>query len=122
MTELLPWSPLIGGVAIAVVSGLFLLWKTRQEGQSKRDPTWGELVAENRKQREEFDDFREKTDTRLNALDRKLDATARVLTALAEQWHGDPPLLDPADIDALGTTLPAKFRPRRIHRMKEKPA
>jgi len=114
MDSWIPWASGAAVVISAIIAGVFA-WINRRGGErARREPTWGELVEENRKQRAEFEAFRENTEERFSALDVKFGAFVRVLTSLAEQWPADhSPELDPTDIEQLGTTLPVKFRPRR---------
>lgn len=127
------WGPYVSGAALviaAMVTGAWL-WINRKGGEkatrmaeaakakaareASREGTWSDVVTENRDLRKELSEFRDETEKRFEAVDRKFIALERVLTAVAEQWPDEFPVpeFDPADIEELGTTMPVRFRPTR---------
>ena len=120
------------GTIVSVLGGWFLLAGKRRDRVAadaaseaarleKQFPGWQELVDENRKLRTDLN----ATDGKLSAIEqqlsdvrkadtRKMQAVARILRALFDQWPGhDTPNLDPADIAEIEDTIPPAWVRRR---------
>jgi hypothetical protein len=117
---------------VAFVSGWFILAGKRRERAAaeaaaeaarleKQFPGWQELVDENRDLRVEMATVRDEVTglraevTEVRRADtRKMQAVARILRALFDQWPGhDTPNLDPADIAEIEDTVPPAWVRRR---------
>jgi hypothetical protein len=117
---------------VAVIGGWFLLAGKRRDRATaeaaieaarneKRFPGWEELVDENRGLRTEMAGVRTEVTglrTELRAVRRddarRMQAVARILRALFEQWPGQgTPNLDPADIAEIEETIPPAWVHRR---------
>lgn len=117
---------------VAFVSGWFILAGKRRERAAaeaaaeaarleKQFPGWQELVDENRRLRADLTATDEKLSGIENQLTevrkedtRKMQAVARILRALFDQWPGgDTPNLDPADIAEIEDTIPPAWVRRR---------
>lgn len=117
---------------VAFVSGWFILAGKRRERAAaeaaaeaarleKQFPGWQELVDENRDLRAEMTSVRDEVLGLRDELKevrradtRKMQAVARILRALFDQWPGrDVPNLDPADIAEIEDTVPPAWVRRR---------
>lgn len=117
---------------VAFVSGWFILAGKRRERAAaeaaaeaarleKQFPGWQELVDENRRLRSDLTATDEKLSGIENQLTevrkedtRKMQAVARILRALFDQWPGgETPNLDPADIAEIEDTIPPAWVRRR---------
>lgn len=117
---------------VAFVSGWFILAGKRRERAAaeaaaeaarleKQFPGWQELVDENRRLRADLTATDEKLSGIENQLTevrkedtRKMQAVARILRALFDQWPGgETPNLDPADIAEIEDTIPPAWVRRR---------
>lgn len=90
--------------------------------QARREPTWNELVTENRNQRvelsaqgEAIDELRQAMTNLERKMDRKVNALENVLRDTAAQWpsHVEPPVFDSGDLtELLDNNIPWKNRIR----------
>jgi hypothetical protein len=91
VSELVPWLPLITAVVVAVIGGAYGLWN---KGKT-RPPTWPEMWE------------------RMEAQDKRLNAAARIIRSISEQWpEGHPaPTIAPSDVKELEgeDTIPVKW-------------
>lgn len=120
------------GTIVSLLGGWFLLAGKRRERVAaeaaagaarleKQFPGWQELVDENRRLRADLTATDEKLSGIENQLTevrredtRKMQAVARILRALFDQWPGgDTPNLDPADIAEIEDTIPPAWVRRR---------
>ncbi|MBC6496121.1 hypothetical protein [Microbacterium sp. 4-7] len=120
------------GTIVSLLGGWFLLAGKRRERVAadaaaeaarleKQFPGWQELVDENRRLRADLTATDEKLSGIENQLTevrkedtRKMQAVARILRALFDQWPGgDTPNLDPADIAEIEDTIPPAWIRRR---------
>ena len=120
------------GTIVSLLGGWFLLAGKRRERVAaesaaaaarleKQFPGWQELVDENRRLRADLTATDEKLSGIENQLTevrredtRKMQAVARILRALFDQWPGgDTPNLDPADIAEIEDTIPPAWVGRR---------
>lgn len=95
-----------------------------QTVQARREPTWNELVTENRNQRDELskqgDDIRALREDFTNferKMDRKITAFENILRDVASQWpeHVDPPVFNSEDLsELLDANIPWKGRVRIV--------
>ncbi|MCI1017859.1 hypothetical protein HWD99_04395 [Microbacterium sp. C5A9] len=131
MVELI-FQYVLPGAIVSLLGRWFLLaGKRRDRGASeaaaeaarheKQFPGWQELVDENRRLRADLT----ATDEKLSAIEkqlsdvrkedtRKMQAVARILRALFDQWPGgDTPNLGPADIAEIEDTIPPEWVRRR---------
>lgn len=112
------WAPWISGAAIviaAIAAGLFA-WINRKGGErARREPTWNELVTENRALRVELSEFRKETEERFDKLDREVVAMKEVISTFADKWPDGHPIPEfrPEVLAELGDTLPPKLRVRK---------
>lgn len=134
MAEILPlvFQYVLPGTIVALIGGWFMLAQKRREKAGtdaaaqaarleKQFPGWQELVDENRRLRDDLKTTDGKVDeldgklTELRRADRyKMNAVARILRALFDQWPDDnPPNLDPADIAAIEETVPPAWVRKR---------
>lgn len=114
MNEWIQWVSLGGTVLTALIGGTFLVLNRRGGERARRDPSWKELVDENRAQREEFSEYKAATEKRFEALESKVGALTRIVQTTAEQWPESHPIpeFDPRDIEILAHTIPRRFRAR----------
>lgn len=135
--DITPWLPLIGGVILAVIGGLFGIANRRGGEAARRAPTWVELATENRLLREDLkqaaDELRaarraiqasDELEADLTDLRREFEEFADQVEArdrvnmlawatAAEQWPaGTPgPTFDHiVDLDVIDDTLPPAWR------------
>lgn len=120
------------GTIVALIGGWFMLAQKRREKAvtdaaaqaariEKQFPGWQELVDENRSLRtdigtvsDEVKSLRDELKSVRNADTRKMQAVARILRALFEQWPGhEAPNLDPADIAEIEDTIPPAWVRRK---------
>lgn len=135
--DITPWLPLIGGVILAIVGGIFAIVNRRGGEAARRAPTWVELATENRLLREDLKaaaaelrqarkdvlaaeevagdltdlrrDFEDFTE-QVEARDR---VTLLVLASAADQWPASEPgpTFDHiVDLDVIDDTLPPAWR------------
>ena len=116
------WVSVAAAVVTVVGGGIFTILNRRGGERAKREPTWGELVEENRALREELRQLEERLERRLTAQDekittqdRKIFALTRSLETIARHWPPDHPVpdLDADDVEVLADSLPLPFRRRR---------
>ncbi|KAA0961196.1 hypothetical protein FQ142_10155 [Microbacterium sp. ANT_H45B] len=120
------------GTIVSLLGGCFLLAGKRRDRvaaeaaseparHEKQFPGWQEVVDENRDLRDEMKSVRDEVlglraelgEVR-RADTRKLQAVARILRALFDQWPGnDTPNLDPADIAEIEDAIPPAWVRRR---------
>lgn len=125
MSEWVPWVSLLGTLITVIGGGVFLVINRRGGERARRDPSWKELVDENRAQREEFNQYKTETEERFEALEasnkkrfdeleNKVGALTRIVQTTAEQWPESHPIpeFDPRDIEILAHTIPRRFRAR----------
>ena len=96
--------------------------QAENDAAAKREPTWNELVTENRNLRDEvselnskFDSFREEFLLYKTSTTRKIDALVEVVRETATQWPSDrePPVFEADTLAALeNTDLPVLYRGR----------
>lgn len=134
MSEVLPlvFQYVLPSTLVAVIGGWFLLAGKRRDKAAadaaaeaarneKQFPGWQEVVDENRDLRNEMTNVRiEVTSLRSElgevrrADTRKMQAVARILRALFDQWPGQgTPSLDPADIAEIEDTIPPAWVRRK---------
>ena len=134
MSEILPliFQYVLPSTLVAAIGGWFLLAGKRRDRASadaaaeiarneKQFPGWQELVDENRDLRSEMATVRsEVTSLRTELREvrsadaRRMQAVARILRALFEQWPGEgTPNLDPSDIAEIEDTMPPAWVHRR---------
>lgn len=96
--------------------------QAENDAAAKREPTWNELVTENRNLRDEvselnskFDDFRDEFLRYKTSTSRKIDALVEVVRETATQWPADreAPVFEADTLAALeNTDLPVLYRGR----------
>lgn len=120
------------GAIVSLLGGWFLLAGKRRDRvaadaaaeaarHEKQFPGWQDLVDENRDLRAEMTSVRDEVLGLRDELKevrradtRKMQAVARILRALFDQWPGrDAPNLDPADIAEIEDTVPPAWVRRR---------
>lgn len=128
LQALLPWSPQIGIIVVAIIAGYFAVINRRGGEKSRMQASWAELEASNRGYREEAiklpgqltamkQELKDEFDRQINALEgkfnRKVNAVSRMFRAVADQAPpGFIPRLDPDDVAELDEdTLPPQWRP-----------
>lgn len=90
--------------------------------EARREPTWNDVVTENRKLREEltatnkrFDEFVAEFQEYKTRTSRKIDAFVETLADAARQWpeNHDGPVFDPDIFDTLeDTEIPVRWKGR----------
>lgn len=101
MPELVPYLPLIAGVAVALIAGAFAVYQRVRGEKRQLPPTWPEMWA------------------RMDALELRVAARdkafANILQAAADQWPKEipGPVFDDADIEILEDTIPSQWLRRR---------
>ncbi len=93
--------------------------------QAQREPTWNELVTENRNQRVELttqgdaiEQLRRDMTNLERKMDRKISAFENILRDVANQWpaHMDPPVFNSDDLtELLDNNIPWKNRARPLY-------
>lgn len=120
------------GILIAAIPGLLALVgfiyneyrkrkNAREEAditlQHRREPTWNELVTENRNQRADINALRTDFNALEGKMDRKITAFENIVREIFNQWPADydPPMFNAEDITELrDTNIPWKNRVRVI--------
>lgn len=89
--------------------------------QAQREPTWNELVTENRNLRTDLGEMEARFDKKMDALERKMDrkitAFENVFRDIFNQWPADhePPVFNSEDLtELLDNNIPWKNRVRPI--------
>lgn len=89
--------------------------------QARREPTWNELVTENRNLRTDVGEMEARFDKKMDALERKMDrkitAFENVFRDIFNQWPADhePPVFNSEDLtELLDNNIPWKNRIRAI--------
>lgn len=89
--------------------------------QARKEPTWNELVTENRNLRTDLGAVEDRFNTKMDALERKMDrkitAFENVFRDIFNQWPADhePPVFNSEDLtELLDNNIPWKNRIRAI--------
>lgn len=89
--------------------------------QARREPTWNELVTENRNLRTDLNGIEDRVNLKVEALEKKMDkkitAFENVFRDVASQWptHIDPPVFNSEDLsELLDNNIPWKNRVRPL--------
>ena len=92
-----------------------------QTAQARREPTWNELVTENRNLRADLGAIEERFDKKIDTLERtmnrKITAFENILRDIRNQWPSDhqPPVFNSEDLsELLDNNIPWKDRIRVI--------
>lgn len=89
--------------------------------QARREPTWNELVTENRNLRTDLNGIEDRVNLKVEALEKKMDkkitAFENVFRDVQNQWpqHIDPPVFNSEDLtELLDNNIPWKNRVRPL--------
>lgn len=89
--------------------------------QAQKEPTWNELVTENRNLRTDLNNIEDRVNLKMEALEKKMDkkitAFENVFRDVASQWPSnvDPPVFNSEDLsELLDNNIPWKNRVRPL--------
>lgn len=100
----------------AVATGIFAIINRKGGDRAQRrlhqEPSWAELVTENRNLREELSELSRRFDQFEDRVDRRDRAFTRILHDISAQWPEDVPnpSLNQGDLDVISDRLPWNWR------------